>query len=276
MMVKRIRSMQIKPSNPMYSYFLEMTHLSKNLYNEANFLYRQVLSGCAKEESLRHCNETQSIHALNSVLESLNTIRKRNGTTPFRYLDKDNCFLPKYHLDGFLKLSKQVDYTALPAQCNQRTISILYDNWNSYFESIKDYEKNPSKYLGKPKPPRYAKKNGYKVCVFTNQICLIKKDQKGTYLKLPKTKERYYLGDLDFTGKTLKEVRIVPRNQHVNLELVYETEVEDVKEKEYAQSNVAAIDLGLENLTLCAPLVLPWWIIQGMVPYYSRVSKSNQ
>lgn len=276
MLVKRILNMQIKPSNSLYSYFLEMTHLSKNLYNEANYLYRQVFFGLGKESSQRHANEVATITALNSVVDSLNQVRNRRGTTPFSYLDQDNRILPKYHMDGFLKLTKQVDYTSLPAQCNQRTLSLLYDNWKSYFESIKDYKKNPDKYLGEPKPPKYLKKSGHLVCVFTNQICLIKKDQKGTYLKLPKNKDRYYLGNLDFTDKILKEVRIVPKNQHINLELVYETEVKEVCDVPAMNQRVVAVDLGLENLiamvdnTRNAPLLFKGKKIKSINHYYNK------
>lgn len=276
MLVKRIINMQIKPSNSLYPYFLEMTHLSKNLYNEANFLFRQVFFGLAKEKGKRQPNEVEAINALNGVVDQLNLIRKKNGTKPFSYLDEEHRFLLKYHMDGFLKLTKQADYMALPAQCNQRTLSMLYDEWKGYFEAVKDYKKNPSKYLGRPRPPKYVKKDGFKVCVFTNQISVIKKDEKGTYLKLPKTKLCYYLGDLDFSDKVLKEVRIVPRNQHINLELVYETEVQEPKEVSIDETRVAAIDLGLENLiamvdnTGNAPLLFKGKKIKSINHYYNK------
>ena len=269
-------NMQIKPNHSLFSYFQTMTHLSKNLYNEANYLFRQVFFGLTKEEAERHVNEVATIHALNDVVDTLNVIRNRNGTKPFEYLNEVHYYLPKYHLDGFLKLTKQVDYMALPAQCNQRTLSLLYDDWTSYFEARKDYEKNPTKYLGKPKPPRYAKKDGYKVCIFTNQICVIKKDKQGTYLKFPKTKLRYYLGDLDFSDKKLKEVRIVPKNQMINLELVYETEVKEAQEIQIDDARIAAVDLGLENLiamvdnTGNAPLLFKGKKIKSVNHYYNK------
>ena len=36
-----------------------------------------------------------------------------------------------------------------------RNLEILVKNWKSYFASIKDYNKNPNKYLGMPKPPKF-------------------------------------------------------------------------------------------------------------------------
>lgn len=42
-----------------------------------------------------------------------------------------------------------------PANC---TLRLLNKNWKSFFKSIKDWKKNPEKYLGMPKLPRYLKK----------------------------------------------------------------------------------------------------------------------
>src|SRR5699024_9475613 len=37
----------------------------------------------------------------------------------------------------------------------QHCLKILDQDWKSYFKAIKDYKNNPSKYLGKPKPPKF-------------------------------------------------------------------------------------------------------------------------
>ena len=52
------------------------------------------------------------------------------------------------------------DYTSLPLiQSSQQLLRLLCKNWKSYFGAIKDYKKNPSKYSGRPKLPKYSKKN---------------------------------------------------------------------------------------------------------------------
>lgn len=75
-------------------------------------------------------------------------------------------------LDKMLK-HEQV-YKELPAQTSQQILRLLDKNWKSFFKAIKDWSKNKEKYLGKPKLPKYKKKNGRNVVIFTNQQCKIK------------------------------------------------------------------------------------------------------
>ncbi|WP_200899755.1 hypothetical protein [Geobacillus stearothermophilus] len=65
-------------------------------------------------------------------------------------------------------------YKELPAQTSQQILRLLDKNWKSFFKAIKDWIKNKEKYLGKPKLPKYKKKNGRNVVIFTNQQCKIK------------------------------------------------------------------------------------------------------
>ena len=44
----------------------------------------------------------------------------------------------------------------------QYCLKVLEKNWKSYFSAIKDFKKNPSKYLGCPKPPKYKNSNNNK------------------------------------------------------------------------------------------------------------------
>ena len=64
----------------------------------------------------------------------------------------------EYELTGLFAEHSEETYKALPAQTAQQIIKLLFKNWKSYWASIKDWKKNPSKYLGKPKLPKYKKK----------------------------------------------------------------------------------------------------------------------
>ena len=79
-------------------------------------------------------------------------------------------------LDQILKAdSKYPDYRAMPlAQSAQQVLRILSKNWKGYFVAAKDYKQNPSKYLGRPKLPKYKKKDGLFVLTLTNQNCKLK------------------------------------------------------------------------------------------------------
>ena len=106
-----------------------LCHLAKNLYNLANFHYRQF----------------------------------------FFHLDE---FINYYDLQIILKENEV--YKVLPAQTSQQILRLVMENWKSYWKEIKDYSKDKSKYLGRPKMPNYKRKNGQSIAVFTNQNSWIK------------------------------------------------------------------------------------------------------
>ena len=64
-------------------------------------------------------------------------------------------------------LENKINYKLLPAQTSQQILKLLDKNYKSFFKSIKDYKKNPSKYLGRPRPPKY--KDKYNLLIYTNQ-----------------------------------------------------------------------------------------------------------
>ena len=117
------------------------------------------------------------------------------------------------------------DYKSLPiSSASQSVLKQLNTNCLSFFKSLKSYNKNPSKYNGRPKMPKYLdKENGRFVFALTNQNCKL----KDGFLNFPKS----FNG---FTLKTkvdnLKQVRIVPKPNYYQIEIVYEVK-EDLKAK---------------------------------------------
>ena len=148
-----------------------------------------------------------------------------------------------YKISTEFAKNNQSDYRALPAQCSQQIINLLEKNWKSFFKSIKDWKKNPNKYRGRPKLPKYKKKDGYNVLIITSQQLGSKLTQKG-YIKLPK--------GIDLKIKTriklehIKQVRIVPEATCFKCEIVYEKEI--VKNENLKIENKMSIDLGVNNL----------------------------
>ena len=60
-------------------------------------------------------------------------------------------------------------YKALPAQSAEGTLRKLEDNWQSFFDAMKKWKIDPSKFLGIPRPPRYKAKNGWFTAFFTKK-----------------------------------------------------------------------------------------------------------
>ena len=86
---------------------------------------------------------------------------------------KDGKIVSYEQLDIILKTDTEYpDYRAMPgAQAAQQTLRVLCKNWKGFRAAKNDYKKHPEKYLGRPKMPKYKKKNGLSILTLTNQNC---------------------------------------------------------------------------------------------------------
>lgn len=247
---KTLRTMEIriKKGHKLYPYFDDMCFKSKNLYNITNFYVRQVFSGIKKDPVLRQINEQEVINNINKYIPLINEIKintaAKKNTTPKTYplLSEVNPYVNYDLINGVLKTMNQIDYISLPAHTNQHIIKKVFADWKSFFESIKDYKINPSKYKGCPRPPKYAKKNGRKTCIFSNQVCVIK-DNK--YLKFPKIKTHLNIGKIGNLDGILKEVRVTPNHNYFTVQVV--VEIKGNKPLNEEPKNIIGIDLGVNN-----------------------------
>ncbi len=111
-----------------------MCHLSKNLYNQVNYILRNQF---LNHEKLSGYNELAKQFSIPSDMEEHN------------------------------------NYQKLPAQTAQWTIRKVVQSWNSFFRALKTWKKHPDIFMGKPKPPGYKNRDGEFMLIFTNQQCRI-------------------------------------------------------------------------------------------------------
>ncbi len=111
-----------------------MCHISKNLFNQANYILRKQFFNKEKMSSYK---ELAKEFAKPSDMEENNNFQK------------------------------------LPAQTAQWTIKKVKQSWTSFFGALRSYKKNPELFNGVPKPPKYKHKNGEFMLIFTNQQCSI-------------------------------------------------------------------------------------------------------
>ena len=291
--ILRTQSIRIKKGHKLYNYCASMCFLSKNLYNTSNFYVRQVFSGLKKDTSDRQENEIKVIEEINSSIPKLNNIKitnvkKKREKELKKPIEKQQHIAeaklyepltvessyPSYELlDGVFKISDQIDYRELPSHSNQHVMKLVFQDWKSFFEANKDYKKNPSKYKGKPKPPRYANKNGRKIAFFSNQTCVIQ-DEK--YLKLPKTKEKLNIGKLGQIDGRLKQVRIVPGPTYYTVEIIFELNEEQKSSKE-SPDRILGIDLGIDNFATIVnnvglePIIVKGKVLKSINQYYNKM-----
>jgi putative transposase len=176
-----------------------------------------------------------------------------------------NNILIYYDLDFILK-NKQA-YRSLPSQTSQQILKLVNRNWKSYFKGLKEYRLDSRKFKKRPKIPRYKKKNGESVVIFTNQQCKIKQG----YLRFPK---RVNINPIKTRiTERLKEVRIIPLGVKYKVELIYEKEEKDLG---LDKENILSVDLGLNNLITavnnngCRPFIIKGGVIKSINQYYNK------
>ncbi len=183
----------------------------------------------------------------------------------FFYLE---TFLP---YDGkeqslYFQVKGHETYKALPAQTSEGILRKLEDNWHSFFEAMKEWKADPSRYCGMPYPPKYKEKNGRFTAFFTNQQCTVKDGR----IRFPKTK----LYITTRVVEPLREVRITPEGIRYKIEVVHEHVVPAPVST--GPRNIASIDLGLNNLVTLTdniggtPIVINGKIAKSMNHYYNK------
>ena len=199
-----------------------LCHLSKNIYNVANYYVRQE----------------------------------------FFYLGN---WLRYYDLWYMLK-DKEA-YKKLPSQTAQQILRLVDKNWKSFFNSLKNWRVQPSKYQGRPRPPKYKKRNGEFVLLFTNQQCRIKEN----YLYFP---EKVAISPIKTRIESqLHQVRLVPKGLYYVVEIIYE---EDVKNLKLDKKRILGIDLGLANIVTMVnnvglqPAIIKGGIAKSTNQFYNK------
>lgn len=259
---KQYRTSQIwiKKGHRMYPYFQQTCGNGKKLYNTTNFYIRQVYTALKTDKAL-HPLQEEVMDTLAKQLPKMNDRqlaayqkklakesakpaekRKKVKANLFEMPSEGKAMLSYGFLDCLFKSINQNDYKVLPTHSAQGMMKDVFQNWNSFFASLKDYQVHPEKYKGKPRIPGYCKLPEKEV-VFSNQECVVK-DSK--YLKFPRTKERLNIGKLGMAEGKLKEIRCIPKYGAYVIELVMD--IGELPEAKSERDRYMAIDLGIDNL----------------------------
>ena len=215
----------INKNNKLWKYCDDLCFKSKNLYNYANYIQRQLFAS--------------------------------------------NKSIMKYK-DLTFELKHSEAFKDLGSNSAQHTLKMLDKSWKAFLVSIKDYYKNPSRYLGRPRLPGYKKKNGRYICILTNLQSQIKDGY--LYFAFKPLKPCNNLIKTKINGKHM-QTRIVPKGSCYVLEIVYETEIPELKEQ---NNRVVGIDLGVDNLATLTnnvgvkPIVINGKVIKSINQYYNK------
>jgi putative transposase len=187
----------ISKTDPRYAVIDEAAFASKNLYNAANYEYRQAFIHKGK---YLHYNDVQK------------------------------------------RMQSHEAYKALPAKVSQQILMVLDNTWKSFKEGLKAYYEDPSKFLERPRPPKYKHKTeGRNILIYTIQA--ISRGKNG--LKRGLIHPSRLAIEVQTRQKHIDQVRIVPRKGFYVVEVVYGKEV---KQTPVNPAYYAGIDIGMNNL----------------------------
>jgi len=208
-------------------------------------------------------------------------MKKRGDFSCLCYLSKNLYNLANYYvrqeffyLDNWLRyfdlwfiLKDKEPYKKFPSQTAQQILKLLDKNWKSFFNSMKEWREHPKKYQGRPKPPKYKKKKGEFIIIFTNQQCRI----KNGYLHFP---GKANLSPIKTRIKNLlHQVRIIPKGFFYNLEIIYSKEIDNLN---LNKDRFIGIDLGISNIVTIVnnvglkPTIIKGGIVKSINQFYNK------
>lgn len=209
MIVQRTETHIIKESNPIYNWIVEECSRSKNLYNRALYIYRQAFT----------C--------------------KHDLIEDYKNIIRHDKFISSFDLVKRMIELKDNDYYSMTKKNSATQVICQVDKaMKGWFAALKSYKKDSSKFRGKPRIPSYKKKDNLNHIIYTYCDARLQKD--GTIniskkIKLP----------IHTNLTSLQQVRLVPKTGYVQVEIIYNKEIFDLK---LDQTRAIGIDLGLNNL----------------------------
>lgn len=177
-------------------------------------------------------------------------------------------YINEYEFSTKLCKENQVDFRNLPSVVSQQVVAQVFSVTKSWIRSKKEYEKNPSKFLSRPKLPKYKRGKKQNMVVFTTSACRLNSDGCIHFIKNIIQPIKTKIGD-----NKLCQVRIIPQATCYVVEVIYEKKEQDLN---LDKNNVLSIDLGLNNLCTCisnvgiSPFIVNGKVIKSFNQWYNK------
>lgn len=222
MIVKKIVKFNIKKNHVDYNYIKQQLIESKEIYNYANYVIRQIFFKKSK-------NHQFSLGFVDEYPELKDLFAK--------YIEEDKQFTSLLY-NIICKFARLKEFS-INTKIVQNIVDKLKSDWNSYWALFnlmknKQYEKQVN-------IPKYKKQ--YNLVEYNNQV-LSKKKLKLGFIGTDKMKQGIKISNFH-KNLNCKSFRIFYKNNNFVCELIYEKEINDQTD---SAGKVASIDLGLENL----------------------------
>ncbi|MHA2112557.1 MAG: RNA-guided endonuclease InsQ/TnpB family protein [Candidatus Hodarchaeales archaeon] len=162
---------------------------------------------------------------------------------------------------------KEISDSYLPQQLLRQVEQI----WRSYFNALKVWKKDSSKFLGKPRLPGYKAKNGFHMLNFPQPRVRI----RGTEILFTRNLmargfPTFPVGKLPITAETCTGARLVPFYDRFVIEILYEVQVRLFPfQKEVPKA--IGIDFGLNNLVATSDgLLVKGGVVKTINQWYNK------
>ena len=222
MIVKKIVKFNIKKNHVDYNYIKQQLIESKEIYNYANYVIRQIFFKNSK-------NHRYSLDFITEYPELKDLFTK--------YIEENKQFTTLF-CKIIRKFAKLKEFS-VNSKIVHSIIRKLNSDWNSYWALLnlvknKQYEKDVN-------IPKYKKQ--YNLVEYNNQV-LSKKKLKLGFIGTDKMKQGIKISNFH-KDLNCKCFRIFYKNNNFVCELIYEKEINN---QTNSTGKAASIDLGLENL----------------------------
>ena len=241
---------RIDKADEPYKMLRRLTHDSKNLYNQTLYTIKSILKN------------TQKTPSKFDLRDMMREVKTEEG---------------------------EINYRKLSSGSSYYTVEMAFLAVKAFFIAKRDYEKNPGKYKGSPRFPRFLEKDGLQTVVIDGRDAKIDEDGYIRFGKFSKYIEgegvikipyKEYLKYKRFwkneEGKSIyKVLRIVPRSKgdFFNIEFIYKRDyIETTLDKDRAIS----IDIGVNNLmTVCdssgaTPIIINGRPLKSINQYFNK------
>ena len=173
-------------------------------------------------------------------------------------------YLDYYEVNKWFTHSNQVDYRALPAKVAKQTQMVVDRSFKSFFNLLK--QRSQGLYTKPVNLPKYLDKIRGRQVVFYERGALSLKNEG--HIKLSKTS---IIIKTQLAGERVQFVRVVPKGNHIVIEVGYRVKPEDYIDN----SRYASVDLGLNNLmtvgsNCIAPFIINGRPLKSLNQYYNK------
>ena len=222
MIVKRVVKFNIKKNHVDYNYIKQQLIESKEIYNYANYIIRQIFFKKSKKHQF-------SLDFITEYPELKDLFTK--------YINEDKQFTSLFY-NIICKFARLKEFS-VNSKIVQNIVDKLKSDWNSYwalFNLVKNKE-----YDKQVNIPKYKKQ--YNLVEYNNQV-LSKRKLKLGFIGTDKMKQGIKIANFH-KDLNCKCFRIFHKKNNFVCELIYEKEINN---QTSSSGKVASIDLGLENL----------------------------